>query len=180
MAYLNFIKQSDGQALVEAALIAPLILLFLFAVLWFAQIMLTWQQISSAARYGADLIAYTPFSARYIESDIRDYLCNTETVGRIIDPKKLTIKIEINDYNHIGCDFDIKTLLSFTALRSANLLGILKTFIDGFSKKSFIEITYTCNIPGIFKITGKKDIKLTARAAVLSGTGSAGALKRQK
>ncbi|MDR0819943.1 MAG: pilus assembly protein [Endomicrobium sp.] len=54
MFYFKCFKQSRGQALVEAALIVPPIILFLFTVIWFACVMLTWQQISTAARYGTD------------------------------------------------------------------------------------------------------------------------------
>jgi Flp pilus assembly protein TadG len=41
MVCLKFVKQSKGQALIEAALVVPLIIIFLFAVLWFVRIMLT-------------------------------------------------------------------------------------------------------------------------------------------
>ncbi|MDR3195284.1 MAG: pilus assembly protein [Endomicrobium sp.] len=179
MICLN-IKQSRGQALVEAALVAPLIILFLFAILWFARIMLTWQQISTAARYGADLLVYTHFSVKYIEGDMKDYLCAANTIGRTIDPKKLTIRIEANDYKPIKYDFDITNSSSFAILNPANLFDALKAFAPGLSKKSFVEITYAYNIPNILKIIGTDSIKITARASVLSGTGSVGALQRQK
>jgi hypothetical protein len=180
MIFLKFIKQSKGQALVEAALVAPLIIIFLFAILWFARIMLTWQQISTSARYGADLLAYTPFSVKYIESDIKDYLCAKNTIGRIIDPKKLNIKIEANDYKPIKYDFDITNFSSFSVLNPVNLFNSLKSFTPGLSKKSFVEITYTNDTPNVLKLIVGDCIKITARAVVLSGAGSAGGLKRQK
>jgi hypothetical protein len=180
MAFLKFVKQSRGQALVEAALVAPVIIIFLFAILWFARIMLTWQQISTSARYGADLLAYTPFSIKYIESDIKDYLCAKNTIGRTIDPKKLNIKIEANDYRPVKYDFDITNFSNFMLLNHVNLFNSLKSFDCGLSKESFVEITYTYNIASILKIIGRDSIKITARASVLSGSGSAGGLKRQK
>ncbi|MDR2818369.1 MAG: pilus assembly protein [Endomicrobium sp.] len=180
MLCLKFVKQSSGQALVEAALIVPLIILFLLAILWFARIMLTWQQISTAARYGADLLSYTPFSVKYIESDIKDYLCSANTIGRTIDPRKLNIKIEENDYKPIKYDFDITNFSNFAVLNPYTFLNILKDFISHLNKKSFVEITYTHDIPKIFRIIGNDSIKITARASVLSGTGSTGALQRQK
>jgi hypothetical protein len=180
MAFLKFVKQSRGQTLVEAALIAPLVIIFLFAILWFARIMLTWQQISTAARYGADLLAYTPFSVKYLENDITDYLCAKSTIGRTLDPKKLNIKIEINDYKPVEYDFDITNFSNFAVLRPVSLFKSLKSFAPGLSKKSFVEINYSYNIPNMFKILGKDSMKITTRASVLSGSGSAGGLKRQK
>jgi hypothetical protein len=180
MFCLKFVKQSSGQALVEVALIAPLVILFLLAILWFARIMLTWQQISTAARYVADPLSYTPFSVKYIEIDIKDYLCAANTIGRTIDPRKLNIKIEENDYKPIKYDFDITNFSSFAVLSPYSFLNVLKDFIACFNKKSSVEVTYTCNIPKILRIIGNDSIKITARASVLSGTGSIGTLHRQK
>jgi uncharacterized protein (UPF0333 family) len=180
MICLKFIKQSEGQALVEVALVSPLLIIFLFGVLWFASIMLTWQQLTSAARYGADMLAYTPFSVKYIEDDIRDYLCAKNTIGRTIDPKRLSIKIEAKDYIPIKIDFDITNISSFAALNPLNIFNLLKSFTPRATKKSFVEIKYSYKIPKILKIIGNDSIKITARASVLSGTGSITYLLRQK
>ncbi|MDR2399497.1 MAG: pilus assembly protein [Endomicrobium sp.] len=180
MICLKFVKQSRGQALVEAALVTPLLIIFLFGVLWFASIILTWQQLTSAARYGADMLAYTPFSVKYIEDDIRDYLCAKNTIGRIIDPKRLSIRIEANDYIPIKFDFDITNISRFAALNPLNMFNSLKSFAPGAAKKSFVEIKYSHKIPRILKIIGNDSIKITACASVLSGTGSIADLRRQK
>jgi hypothetical protein len=180
MAFLKFVRQSRGQALVEAALIAPLVIIFLSTILWFARIMLTWQQISTAVRYGADLIAYTPFSVKYLKDDITDYLCAKNTIGRTLDPQKLNIKIETNDYEPLKYDFDITNFSKFAILKPITLFNSLKSFAPGLSKKSFVEITYSYSIPNMFKVLGRDSIKITARASVLSGSGSAGGLKRKK
>ncbi|GHT70336.1 hypothetical protein AGMMS49950_05110 [Endomicrobiia bacterium] len=170
MVYLKLLRQSKGQTLVEAALVAPLIIVFLFVIVWFARVTLTWQQISTAARYGTDLIAYTPFSQKYIERDIKDYLCNPDIIGRILDPEKLDIKIEINDYKPVKYD----------NLSSISRLGNLRGLIPGFDKKSFVEIKYSYKIPRVLKITGKKNIEIKARSEVLSGSGSQSASRRQE
>jgi Flp pilus assembly protein TadG len=180
MLYLKRLKQSRGQSLVEASLIAPLIVFFLFTIIWFACVMLTWQQISTAARYGTDLIAYTSFNVAYIKNDIKDYLCNTKTVGRTLDPEKLDIKIEINDYESVKYDFDIKDISSITTLNPVNVLNTFKGLIPSLNQKSFVEITYSYKIPIILKIIGEKNIKIKARSEVLSGSGSPKAAKRQQ
>jgi hypothetical protein len=59
-------------------------------------------------------------------------------------------------------------------------MNVLKAFIAHLNKKSFVEITYTHDIPKILRIIGSDSIKITARASVLSGTGSIEALQRQK
>jgi hypothetical protein len=167
MIYLKSLKKSKGQALVEAALITPLIIVFLFVIAWFARVMLTWQQISTAARYGTDLIAYTPFSQKYIEEDIKDYLCNPNNIGRTLDRQKLDVKVELNDYGPVKYDINITDFKNIVSIVS-NFKGL----IPAFSKKSFVEIKYSYKIPSILKITGKDVIKIRARSEVLSGAGS--------
>jgi hypothetical protein len=171
-------KHSKGQALVEAALIAPLIVFFLFTVIWFAGVMLTWQQISTAARYGTDLIAYTPFSENYIKSDIKNYLCSTDTIGRILDPDRLEITIEINDYEAVKYDFDITS--DFLNFNPVNILKSAVGLNPIFVKKSFVEIKYRYKIPKILKVIGKENIEIKAYSELLTGTGSQGAPKRSK
>ncbi|MDR3256571.1 MAG: pilus assembly protein [Endomicrobium sp.] len=180
MSYLKWIKQSRGQALVEAALIVPLIVFFLFTIVLFARIMLTWQQISTAARYGTDLIAYTPFSEKYIREDIKDYLCNARTIGRTLDPEKLDIIIEINDYESMKYDLSITDISSITSFNPVNILNTITGLTPVLTKKSFVEIKYSYKIPAILKIIGKENIEIKTRSEILSGTGSQGALKRQK
>ncbi|MDR0800865.1 MAG: pilus assembly protein [Endomicrobium sp.] len=181
MFYFKRFKQSRGQALVEAALIAPLVILFLFTVIWFARVMLTWQQISTAARYGTDLIAYTPFSKEYIEDDIKDYLCNARTIGRTLDPDKLDINIEINDYESVKYDFDnIEIISNIVKFNPKDILNMTAGLVPALTKKSIVEIKYSYKIPKILKITDREDIEIKARSEVLSGTGSQGAPKRQK
>jgi hypothetical protein len=177
MSYLKHLKQSRGQALVEGALFAPLIVFFLFTVLWFAGVMLTWQQISTAARYGTDLITYTSFSGEYIESDIRDYLCNVKTIGRILNSDRLDIRIEINDYESAEYNFDISDIVEATPGRIFNAVMKLTPKL---SKSSVVEIRYLYKIPKIFKILGREFIELKARSEVLSGVGSQRVLKRQR
>jgi hypothetical protein len=178
MVCLKYFKRSDGQALVEAALMVPLIIVFLFTIIWFARIVITWQQIITAARYGTDLILYTPFNIKYIENDIKDYLCNKNTIGRVLDIEKLDIKIEINDYIPFKCDFNMANL----SLKNnfLNIFPSLKYLLQGLDKKSFVNIRYSYKVPKILKLMGKENIEIKAHSEVLSGTGSQGSSPRQK
>jgi hypothetical protein len=161
---MKYFKQLRGQALVEAALIAPLIIVFLFTIVWFASLMLTWQQIVAATKYGIDLIAYTDFDKKYIENDIKDYLCNARTLGRVLDSNRLSILIEINDYKPIDVD-----LSDITNLNSLNVFRSIKGLTP---KKSFVEIAYSYKMPKILKIIGKDRVKISSKLEVLSGSGS--------
>ncbi|MDR0723942.1 MAG: pilus assembly protein [Endomicrobium sp.] len=161
---MKYFKQLRGQALVEAALIVPLIVVFLFTIVWFASLVLTWQQIVTATKYGIDLIAYTDFDKKYIENDIKDYLCNAKTLGRVLDSNRLTIEIQINDYKSVDVD-----LQDITNLNSLNVFSSIKGLIP---KKSFVELTYSYKMPRILKVIGKDNIKISSRLEVLSGTGS--------
>ncbi|MDR1418633.1 MAG: pilus assembly protein [Endomicrobium sp.] len=161
---MKYFKQLRGQALVEAALIVPLIIVFLFTIVYFASLVLTWQQIVTATKYGIDLIAYTDFDKKYIENDIKDYLCNAKTLGRTLDSKKLSIAIQINDYMPLDVD-----LLDITDLHSLDVFSSIKQLVP---KKSFVEITYSYKMPRILKIIGKDNIKISSKLEVLSGTGN--------
>ncbi|MDR0617827.1 MAG: pilus assembly protein [Endomicrobium sp.] len=149
---MEYFKQLRGQALVEAALISPLIVVFLFSIVWFASLMLSWQQIVTATKYGVDLIAYTDFDKKYIENDIKDYLCNTRTLGRILDLNRLNVVVQINDYKP-----------------NDNVLDCSKWLVP---KKSFVEITYSYKIPKVLKVIGKENININSKLEVLSGAGS--------
>jgi hypothetical protein len=163
---VKYFKQLKGQALVEAVLITPLIVVFLFSIVWFASLMLTWQQIVTATKYGVDLIAYTDFEKKYIENDIKDYLCNTKTLGRILDLNRLNVVVQINEYKPIDMDFTKSNIASFGSL---NVFDCIKGLVP---KKSFVEITYLYKAPKILKVIGRENIKINSKLEILSGAGS--------
>jgi hypothetical protein len=169
-------KTADaGQALVEAALIAPLIVFFLFTIIWFASVLLTWQQLAGAARYGTDLLAYTPLSQSAIKRDIINYLCNKKTVGRILDSSKIDIDIEAKDAAPI--DFT----LSFENILSSELFSKIETirYILPIADKSYVEIKYKYKVPHLLRLaSGRQEFWLKVRSEVLTGDGSAGYKKR--
>ena len=178
MLYFKKLKNSKGQALVEAALIAPLIVFFLFSVIWFARVLLTWQQITAAARYGTDLIAYSPFSRTYIENDIINYLCSPSNVGRILDRDKLKVTVVSADMDPHDYTISVGNIESFNPLGiAAGVRGILPVLLP----KSYVEISYEYKLPMLISIIGAENnkIKVRARSEVLTGFGGAGQKKRE-
>ncbi|MDR3243340.1 MAG: pilus assembly protein [Elusimicrobiota bacterium] len=172
------LKYSKGQALVEAALTMPIIVFFLLTIIWFGRVMLTWQQLVSASRYGTDLIANTPFSKKYIENDIKDYLCNQNTIGRILDPDKLKITIEIKDFPTIDFKMSIDNIDQFFS-SFASSFEIINSLFNKEESLSYVEISYTYKYPAILNIVGKESFELKARSQILSGSGSPNSQKRQ-
>ena len=182
------LRNKKGQALLEAALIAPLIIFFLFAVIWFGRIMLTWQQITGAARYGTDLIAYTSYTEKQIEDDIRNYLCHHSNIGRTLSSTTVHIDVHFStprfpsmnytsvsdkEFNNENIN-DFKADSIFSGLTDI-VLGISKMFADPIDMEksmSYVEISYKYKTPLILSAL-KEDIEIKARSEVLSGTGNA-------
>ncbi|MDR2708499.1 MAG: pilus assembly protein [Elusimicrobiota bacterium] len=165
-----------GQSLTEAALIMPLIVFFLFTIIWFAKVMLTWQQIVGASRYGTDLIVYTPFSEKYIRQDIIDYLSNPSNVGRILDKDKLEVNIKIHDIKKIDYSLSVDNLEMFNPV---NILNDIKELSPIKPEMSSVEIVYWYEAPFVFKAFGKDKIYIRAYSEVLNGSASAGQAQRQ-
>jgi hypothetical protein len=170
----NIFKFSKGQALIEAALITPLLAIFLIVIIWFAKVALTYQQLIGAARYGTDLIANTPFSKEYIERDIKDYLCNKNTIGRILNPDKLNIEVVINDFPSINAEMSIDSIAKIP-----DLITIVSQF-SPIKQMSYVELTYSYQYPAILRRLGADTVDLKIRNEVLSGNGSAKSSRQQR
>ncbi|MDR2426258.1 MAG: pilus assembly protein [Endomicrobium sp.] len=175
----KFFKKNKGQALVEAALTAPLIVFFLFTIVWFGQIMLTWQQLVSAARYGTDLIAYTPYSKEEIKKDIVNYLCHGNNIGRILsrDPDDLDVKVEINDLER-----PIDFTLSIDNIGAFNPINILEMVMDSnpiVPAMSYVEIKYRHKIPFILRFY-REEIYIKTRLEVLADSGAPKSNRRRR
>ena len=82
------LKNTKGQAFTEAIFVFPVIIVLIFSVVWFARVLLTWQQLVSATRYGTDMIANTTLSSDDIKKDIENYLTNKMIEGRRLDIEK--------------------------------------------------------------------------------------------
>ncbi|MDD5020788.1 MAG: pilus assembly protein [Endomicrobiaceae bacterium] len=159
-------QNNKGQALTELALMAPVLILFVIAVIWFARVLLTWQQLVSASRYGTDMITNTTLSAQEIKQDIKNYLTHHWIEGRKLDKNQIKeIKVDIKDYPKLS--------LSITDLPSSltNIDEIIKGFVLPSKDLSNISIIYEYDVPKLISLTTGKKLDLIIRSVVLSGTG---------
>ncbi|AKL97811.1 TadE family protein [Endomicrobium proavitum] len=167
--------RSKGQSLVEAALFMPLIVFFLFAVVWFARVALTWQQLTGAARYGTDLLVYTRYSEDTIKGFIINYLCHSSNIGRTLDREKLNVVVKANDSQKLDYSLSLDNIANFSP---TELVKLKDSLLAVNLKKSYVELVYTYKIPPILKFTGRENIEIKARSEILSGTGSSSETKR--
>ncbi|MFA7074071.1 MAG: TadE/TadG family type IV pilus assembly protein [Endomicrobiaceae bacterium] len=159
-------KNRKGNAFVEAVFILPLMAVMIVSVIWFARVLLTWQQLVSAARYGTDLIANTSVSAEDIKKDIENYLTHRMIDGRRLDINSIKeIKVEIKDYPEVNID-----VKNFSKIFN-DINGLLKGLLLPESDVSGVMITYTYNLPLIMRFTGLKELNISAKSSVLSGSG---------
>lgn len=168
-------QNNKGQALTELALMAPVLILFIISVIWFARVLLTWQQLISASRYGTDMIANTTLSAQEIKQDIKNYLTHHWIEGRTLDKNQIKeIKVDIKDYPKLS--------LSVTELPNslANIGEIIKGFVLPSKDLSSISITYEYDIPKLISLTTGKKLDLIVKSDVLSGTGCQGNLHNRR
>lgn len=158
---------SSGQALVENVLIIPIIVVIVVMLFWFAEIMLTKQQLVMATRYGTDLILYSNMSKDQIKAEITDYLCGINAAGRRLDPSKLVIKddgIIINKPDQ------------------CNPINMWNSIDYSPSAASCVEIYYKFDSPKLFSAWDSyigggniiKKLRIGARSEVLAGTGCQG------
>ena len=156
---------NSGQALVENVLVIPIIVVIIVMLFWFAEIMLTKQQLVMAARYGTDLMAYSNLSKEQIRNEIRDYLCGSHVEGRRLNPAKLKVE-----------DIDVKR-------QALDPLGGIKYGGDGFDKySSHVQLYYEFDAPPLFYSFAKyfggsnmaRKLRIGARSEVLAGTGCQG------
>ena len=161
----ELLRNDSGQALVENVLVIPILVVIIVMLFWFAEIMLTKQQLVMAARYGTDLMLYSNMSKDQIKAEITDYLCGKNVEGRRLDPSKLVIKDEgvvinkcpkVNSFNAVQRGMDLTT--------------------------SHVEIYYQFDTPKLFSAWSKyiggadiiKKLRIGARSEVLAGTGCQG------
>jgi hypothetical protein len=162
---------NSGQALVENVLIIPILVIIVVMIFWFAEILLTKQQLVMAARYGTDLIVYSNLNEGQIRGEIRDYLCAKNAFGRRLDPRKLTddnIKVDLHE------KFKKFDVFDLPKLRDA--------FAFPLDHTCYVEIYYPFDTPKLFSAWDKyigggniiKKLRIGARSEVLAGTGCQG------
>ena len=156
------LRNEKGQAFTEAVFIFPIIVVLIFSVVWFARVLLTWQQLISATRYGTDIIANTNLSSDDIKKDIKNYLTNKMIEGRRLDIDKIKeINIEIKDYTPIN--YNITDLSK------------ISNFVQGLfvptNELSSVSISYSYELPKIMNIVGMEEFTIKTKLSVLAGSG---------
>ncbi len=165
------LKNNKGQAFAEAIFIFPIIIVLIFSVIWFARVLLTWQQLISATRYGTDMITNTNLSSADIKKDIENYLTNKMIEGRRLDIDKIKeINVDIKDYE----------------LPNYNLTDLSKisNFVQGLfipsAELSTVSIVYSYELPKIMNFVGMDEFIIKTKLSVLAGSGCKNNIHKRK
>jgi len=164
-------RNEKGQAFTEAVFIFPIIIVLIFSVVWFARVLLTWQQLISATRYGTDIIANTNLSSDDIKKDIKNYLTNKMIEGRRLDIDKIKeINVDIKDYQTIN--FNITDLSK------------ISNFVQGLfvptNELSTVSISYSYELPKIMNVVGMEEFTIKTELSVLAGSGCKNNIHKRK
>ena len=156
------LKNTKGQAFTEAIFVFPVIIVLIFSVVWFARVLLTWQQLVSATRYGTDMIANTTLSSDDIKKDIENYLTNKMIEGRRLNIEKIKeINIDIKKYEPISYNFTD--------------LSVISSFVQGLfipsNELSTVSISYSYDLPKIMNVVGMEEFVIKTKLSVLAGSG---------
>ncbi len=173
-------KISKGQALTESIIMIPVMVMIFVSIVWFARILITRQQLVTAARYGTDLILYTNLNEGEIRQEIRNYLTHHWIKGRKLEASKLgeeNIKIKIEGYSIPDFNFD-------DLMNPARIYDSLKLTVEGLlaphNHTSWVEISYYFEIPRILSFMSNSDkFYISGRSEVLAGTGCKGGNHRK-
>lgn len=165
------LRNKKGQAFTEAVFIFPMIIVLIFSVVWFARVLLTWQQLISATRYGTDMIANTNLSSDDIKKDIKNYLTNKMIEGRRLDADKIKeINVDIKDYQTIN--FNITDLSK------------ISNFVQGLfvptNELSTVSISYSYELPKIMNVVGMEEFTIKTKLSVLAGSGCKNNIHKRK
>ena len=157
---------NKAQAFTEAIFVFPIMILMIFFIIWTARIILTWQQLITAIRYGTDMIVNTNLSSQDIKKDIENYLTHRNIEGRRLNIDKIKeITIDIKDYPKT--DINVMNL--------ANLFGNITDLIKGITlpstELSSVSITYSYDLPPFLHFIGLKEFNIKTKLSVLSGSG---------
>lgn len=165
------IKNNKGQAFIEAAFLFPIMIVLILSVIWFARILLTWQQLVSATRYGTDMIVNTNLSATDIKKDIENYLTHKMIEGRRLNIDKIKeISVDINDYH--GLNLDITDISSVP--------NMVKDILAPSTNLSTVSIVYSYDVPKILSFVGMNEFEIKAKLSVLSGSGCKNDIHKRK
>jgi len=104
-------RRSDGQALVEFALLVPLLIIIVLGIVEFGRIWMTMNVLASAAREGARVAAVTSPDHTQVETAVENTLSAANITGATItttdpdpDNNEVTVRVQI-DYTVITGSF---------------------------------------------------------------------------
>ena len=165
------LKNNKGQAFAEAIFIFPIIIVLIFSVIWFARVLLTWQQLISATRYGTDMITNTNLSSADIKKDIENYLTNKMIEGRRLDIDKIKeINVDIKDYESPNYNItDLSKISNF----------VQGLFIPS-AELSTVSIVYSYELPKIMNFVGMDEFIIKTKLSVLAGSGCKNNIHKRK
>lgn len=169
-----YIRNYRGQALVESVLIIPVLIAVVFSIVWFSRILITRQQLLSAARYGTDLIVYTQLNENDIRREIRNYLSHHWIEGRKLDAGQITdtdITVRIEKFTLPN--FTMTDYLAPLAF-SLKMKDVIAHLVSPLEHTSYVQISYEFALPSIFRIFHRRTLHISARSEVLAGTGCPG------
>jgi len=165
-------KNNKGQAFVEAAFLFPIVIVLIFSVIWFAKVLLTWQQLVSATRYGTDMIVNTNLSEDDIKKDITNYLTNKMIEGRRLDIDKIKeINVDIKDYQSLSFN-------NITDLSSVS--NFIKGVVAPSHELSTVSIVYSYDVPRILNFVGMNEFEIKTKLSVLAGSGCKNDIHKRK
>ncbi|MFH1367821.1 MAG: TadE family protein [Elusimicrobiota bacterium] len=163
----------------EIVLVIPLFILIISFTLWFARVLITKQQLVTAARYGTDMILYTTLNEKQIKKEIRNYLSDTNIEGRKLDPaglpdENIAVKIEGFVLPDFSSPYDLLDPGKLGRLLDA---GNLLAFPERHT--SWVEIHYEFRTPRVVSNFSRyfsggflpESITISGRSEVLAGTG---------
>jgi len=157
-------KNKSGQALIEIILLLPLLVIMMSVITWYTRLLLTRQMLLTAARYGTDMLYYSPQAdAGFVENWIKTYLADPGIEGRRLVKDKIKVKIIDNRPGPVT---------PFNAMTPINPFNL-------HNEATTVEVYYEFGMPTIFTafssyIPNKGElpdkITISARSAVLAGT----------
>ena len=160
-----------GQAFTESIFIFPIIIVLVFSVVWFAHLLLTWQQLIPATRYGTDMIANTSLKKEDIKKDIENYLTHRMIEGRKLDISKIKeINVDIKNY-----DFT-----NFNVFDLPDIYNRVRNFLLPSTELSSVSIVYSYDLPRIMYLIGMKEFEIKTKLYVLAGSGCKNAVHNRR
>lgn len=84
-------RRQDGQALIEAALVIPMVLLIAIGIFEFGRAYQTWQILTNAAREGARMAIVPSPDLELVQARVKQYLIDGQLSAEAIEATTITV-----------------------------------------------------------------------------------------